>query len=473
MTNKLQKIIDWRKDPNLFVRECFNVIPDKWQEDVLGNFPNSQRTALIASKGPGKSAVLSWLAWNFLFTRPETKIAATSITAENLNDGLWTEMAKWRNKSKIIGEHFEWSKTRIFNKKKSETWWMSARTWPKTADATRQADTLAGLHADYLLFIMDEAGGIPDAVGATAEAGLATGIETKLLIAGNPTHLEGPLYRAATSESNLWFTKHVTSDPDDPDRTPRVSKQWAREQIEKYGADSDWVLVNVFGKFPKSSINTLLGPDEVRGCIGRHLNPNDFSFAQKRIGIDVARFGADRTVLFPRQGRVANPPIVMRNARTNEIAARAAKEKAIFGSELEFVDDTGGWGGGVVDSMIQAGLNPIPVNFSGRADDSRYLNKRAEMWFKMADWIKSGGALPNMPELIRELTAPTYTFQNGKFKLEEKAQIKTRLGFSPDLADALALTFAIEEQAARSNNPLDPQGATGKLIHDYDPFADS
>lgn len=123
--------------------------------------------------------------------------------------------------------------------------------------------------------------------------------------------------------------------------------------------------------------------------------------------------------------------------------------------------------------MIQAGLNPIPVNFSGRADDSRYLNKRAEMWFKMADWIKSGGALPNMPELIRELTAPTYTFQNGKFKLEEKAQIKTRLGFSPDLADALALTFAIEEQAARSNNPLDPQGATGKLIHDYDPFADS
>jgi len=468
---QIAQIAKWKADPNAFVKECFDIVPDKWQAEVLGEFPKHNRLALVASKGPGKSAVLSWLAWNFLFTRPDTKIAATSITSENLNDGLWTEMAKWRNKSRIISEKFEWSKTRIFNKKRSETWWMSARTWPKTADATRQADTLAGLHADYLLFIMDEAGGIPDAVGATAEAGLATGVETKLLIAGNPTHLEGPLYRAATSERHLWYVKHITSDPNDPNRTPRVSKQWAQEQIDKYGEESDWVLVNVFGKFPKSSLNTLLGPDEVRQSIGKHLREDVYSFSQKRLGVDVARFGSDRTVIFPRQGKVAFPPIIMRNVRTNDIAARVATQKKEFGSELEFVDDTGGYGGGVVDSMLQNGMSPIPVNFASRATDSRYRNRRAEMWFSMADWVKNGGALPNMPDLIRELTAPTYTFINGKFQLEEKSQIKTRLGFSPDLADALALTFSLVEQPARAWTPLS-ESKPGGLIHDYDPFSD-
>ena len=88
---------------------------------------------------------------------------------------------------------------------------------------------------------------------AAAEAGLATdltGKKCKILMAGNPTHLEGPLYRASTSERDLWYLREITADPDDPMRTPRVSIQWAREKIAKYGKDNPWVLVNVFGKFP-------------------------------------------------------------------------------------------------------------------------------------------------------------------------------------------------------------------------------
>ncbi len=106
----------------------------------------------------------------------------------------------------------------------------------KTADRAQQGNTLAGLHADHILFILDESGGIPDAVMATAEAALSSCIEGHIVQAGNPTHLEGPLWRACTTERALWHVTEITADPDDPRRSTRVKAEWAREQIEKYGA---------------------------------------------------------------------------------------------------------------------------------------------------------------------------------------------------------------------------------------------
>ncbi len=138
----------------------------------------------------------------------------------------------------------------------------------------------------------------------------------------------------------------------------------------------------------------------------------------------------------------------MKGARTNDIAARVALAKQRWNSEREIVDGTGGYGAGVIDALIQGGHSPLEFQFSGKAIDSRYLNKRAEIWFEMQKWIKRGGALPNDATLLKEMVAPTYTFKNGKFMLEPKEQIKARLGFSPDRADALAMTFAEPEAGA-------------------------
>jgi phage terminase large subunit len=468
--NSAETLARWRMHPDLFVRECLKAVPDRWQDKVLKAFPHNQRICLRACKGPGKTTLEAWLTWNFMATRPHPKMAATSITKDNLEDNFWPELAKWRNNSPFLKEAFEWNKTRIFAKDHPETWFCSARTWPKHADSTQQADTLAGLHADYLMFVLDESGGIPDAVMASAEAGLATGKECKLIQAGNPTHLEGPLYRACTSERHLWYVVEITGDPDDPDRAPRISKQWAREQIEKYGRDNPWVLVNVFGKFPPASINTLLGVDEVRVAMKRHLRSDQYDFSQKRLGIDVARFGDDSTMIFPRQGLAAFRPVEMKAARTNDVAARVAKAKESWGPEMIFVDATGGYGGGVEDSLLQAGIGSVPVSFAGKSIDPRYYNKRSEMWFLMAEWVKRGAALPNDPELLRELTTPTYTFHHGRFRLEEKDHIKQRLGYSPDRADALALTFALPEMPREMMLP--GMQERGKLKYEYDPIHD-
>lgn len=466
----------WRSDPVAFVREVFQVEPDAWQADVLTAFPRTQRQAMKACKGPGKSCVLAWLVWLFLATRLHPKVVCTSITGDNLADGLWTELSKWQQRSPFLSAAFTWTKTRIVANDHAETWWCSARQWSKGADPKTLGETLAGIHADAVLFVIDEAGGVPDAVAAAAEAGLANVVdpalqEAHLLIAGNPYALDGPLYRATTSERHLWHLTEITADPDDPKRTPRVSAEWARQQIQKYGKDDPWVLVNVLGKFPPAAFNALLGPDDVNPCVGRHLDATVYQHAPRILGVDVARQGGDRTVLFPRQGLVAFPPVTLRGADSRDVAARVIIAAERWRPDAIFVDGSGGYGAGVVDALRGSGsrLPVIEVQFGGKPIDERYLNKRAEMHFLMAQWIKGGAALPDhMAELVAELTAPTYTHKRDRLAIEDKDQIKERLGRSPDLADALALTFAQPVLASRDPILGGFAGRPGRAVTQYD-----
>jgi hypothetical protein len=466
-----EAMLRWKDAPWLFVLDNFQVTPDPWQLDALHLVAKKEtrRLALKACKGPGKTTVLAWIIWWFLATRFHAKIGCTSITEANIDTNLWPELAKWQAVSPFLASAFVWSRTTIARRSAPENWFAVKRTWPKSGDQQQQSDALAGIHADHVMFVLDESGGIPQAVMVTAEAVLATeGSEAKVIQAGNPTHTTGPLYRACTSERHLWEVVTITGDPDNVKRSTRISLDWAREQIALYGRDNPWVQVNVLGEFPPSSINALLGVEEVERAMHRHLRIDTYNWAQKRIGVDVARFGDDRTVIFPRQGLASFRPVSMRNARTNEIAARVVLGCQRWGAELIFVDDTGHWGHGVIDNLITVGMPVIAVVYSGKSTDPRFKNKRAEMWMKGAEAIKNGAALPLVPEMVGELTEPTYTFVNGQFQLEEKDQIKARLGRSPDLADAYMQTYAMEEL------PSDlVQRARGSqhTLHDFDPYA--
>src|SRR5476649_2486551 len=467
----------WRASPSGFVRDVFGVTPDPWQDEVLEAFPNSPRLAMKACKGPGKTAVEAWLAWNFLLTRPHPKVAATSITADNLADNLWAEMAKWRARSPMLQRGFEWTKQRIFSRHHPETWWMSARSWAKSADSHQKGNTLAGLHADYVLFILDEAGGIPDAVMASAEAALSSCIEGHIVQAGNPTHLEGPLWRACTSERALWHVTEISADPEDPGRSTRVRAEWAREQIQKYGRDNPWVLVNVFGKFPPGSLNTLIGPDECRAATKRFYRPEEYAQAARVLGVDVARFGDDASVIFPRQGLAAFPPQRLRNIDGTQGAGVVARKWQDWQADAVFIDDTGGWGASWIDNLRRLGHQPIGVGFASRPNDLLYENKRTEIYFEAVEWIKAGGALPDCPELIAALSQTTYSFRGDRLLLEPKEQVKQRLGYSPDDADAFALTFAQPVGGRQVYYDRTMEGLAflrrhrpGRAITEYDPL---
>lgn len=452
MTPATAKLAEWRGNPNRFVREVLGVTPDAWQDDVLeqlGN-PGRKRIAMKACAGPGKTAVMAWGGWHrlscFASKGEHPKGAAVSITGENLRDNLWAEMAKWQARSPFLSEAFTWTKERIVANDHPQTWFLSARGFAKNADPETIGRTLSGLHSRYPFYLIDESGDMPVNMVRSAEQGLTDCDDGLILTAGNTTSHEGLLYHAATAVRGEWFVISITADPDDPKRTPRVDKEWARQQIEKYGRDNPWVMAFILGEFPPGSINSLLTVEEVEAAMGKHLPADLYQWSQKRLGIDVARFGDDRTVIFPRQGLVAFRPTVARHQRTTDIAALVAQQKASWGSEMEFVDDTGHWGHGVIDNLIAAGFSPLGIQFHGPALDPRFRNRRSEMWISMAEWVKRGGALPNLPELVGELTSPTYTLVQGKFQLEDKDQIKKRLGRSPDLADALALTFALPDQ---------------------------
>lgn len=476
MTPGQNKIKEWRYEPCKFVWDNFGIEVDKWQERALNAYADQNearlRLSLQACAGPGKSAVLAWIGLNFLscYGRPgeHPKGAAVSITQDNLRDNLWAELSKWQGRSNYLAGALTWTASRLFAKDHPETWFLAAKSFPKSADPDTLGKTLSGIHSEFVLFLVDESGAIPPPVGKAAEQALSNCEFGRIIQAGNPISLDGMLYAASISDK--WIVICITGDPDDPLRSPRIDIDWAREQIAQYSRSDPWVKAYILGQFPESSINTLLSSSEVEAAMGKHLRRDEYEYAQKRLGIDVARFGLDSTIIFPRQGLAAFKYIQMRQAKTHEIAARVMKAKQKWYSEMEFVDDTGGFGAGVVDSLQLAGQNVQGINFSSKAINPKYYNKRAEMWFEMAEWVKRGGALPRCNELKKELLAPTYTFQNSKFLLESKEQIKKRLGFSPDRADGLALTFALPDMPASDYQGTSLGRSQYKSV--YDPFQD-
>lgn len=492
MTNRLRaqtKIKNWRENPVAFVVDNFGIEPDEWQTDALkslgGTANPRRRLCMKACTGPGKSAALAWIGWHrlacFADRGEHPKGAALSITRDNLKDNLWAEMAKWQGRSEFLKTAFSWTKELIYANDHSETWFLSARSFAKDADAESIGRALSGLHSRYPFILLDETGDMPVAVGRAAEQ-IFTGSPTDALIAqaGNPTSSTGLLYLTCVQNKANWVVITITADPDDPKRTPRVDIDLAREQIKTYGKDNPWVMATILGQFPPAGFNSLLGVEDVERAMGRFYNPRDYDFAPKILGVDVAREGDDQSVIFPRQGLVAFKPKMFRGVDSQYLAGEVSRSEDRWGAHASIIDGTGGYGSGVIDAMRGIGRNPLDCQFAGKAYSPKYLNKRAEIWFEMAEWVKKGGALPNIPALVAELTTPTYSFQGDKLIIEPKKEIKKRLGRSPDLADALAVTFAfpvhvnnelLRQKPNKEYNPLDALSeSSSPVVTEYSPI---
>ena len=310
-----------------------------------------------------------------------------------------------------------------------------------------------------------------DAIMSSAEAALSSCVEGHLVQAGNPTQLEGPLYRACTSARKLWWVIEISSAPDDPKRTPRVSAEWAQEQIDEHGRDNPWVIANIFGQFPPSSIDALIGPDEVEAAMKRVYREHEIANAPKVLGVDVARFGDDSSVLFPRQGLQALTPSQYRNLDGLQGASLVNRKMIDWKPDAVFIDNSGGFGSSWIDQLKMLGQSVVPVDFGGAPTlKERYENKRAQMAYDAVQWIKSGGALPPCDDLAKALCCTTYSFQghSGRMLLEPKREVKKKMhGMSPDHFDAFILTFA---------EPVSPRRAAQRVftkhLIEYDPYAD-
>ena len=451
------------------VRELFGVEPDPWQVEALEAFPHTPRMAMKSCAGSGKTAYLAWIAWNFLLTRPDPIVGCTSITGDNLKANLWAELARWRESTPLLKAAFEMTKTEIYARDRPSTHRAEARTWAQDADPSKIGNALRGLHSKYIMWLLDESGDYPDAIMPVCE-NIFSGepVEAHIIQTGNPSKLGGPLYRACTIARDLWKVIEITGDPDDPKRSPRISIEHARSQIQQYGRDNPWVMVNILGQFPPAAFNALIGPDEVRAAMNRYYRDYELRGSSKVMGVDVARQGDDQSIVAKRQGLQFFPLLKYRNIDGLQGAGHVSREWQDWEADGCFVDATGGFGYTWIDQLRNLGRSPIPVEFAGEAvQKSRYYNKRAEMAFEFVEAIKRGAALPNDDHLLQALTQTTYTFKGDRFLLEPKDDVKAKLGFSPDEMDACMLTYA-QPISVTANARSRPRSA---IPQDYDPFA--
>ena len=218
--------------------------------------------------------------------------------------------------------------------------------------------------------------------------------------------------------------------------------------------------------FSASMDNALITIDKVTDAASKKMTDNDILGSARILGVDVARYGSDRSVIQKRQGLVAFEPKIFNDIDNMTLAGMVAQEVNEWEPDAVFIDS--GRGEGVIDRLRQLGYFVTEVNFGGKPLSPTYNNKRSEMWDNIRIWLDDGGALPNHTDLKTDLCVPLYKFDSGnRLQLESKDDIKKRGGRSPDLGDALALTFSYPVAAKK----LGHFGFKEEVVMaDYDPF---
>ena len=238
------------------------------------------------------------------------------------------------------------------------------------------------------------------------------------------------------------------------------------EEVARYRRDASEATFarEYLCDFTAAGNDQLLSLIDIMDASNRHVQPADYEYAPRILGVDPARFGDDRSVIYPRQGLWAGEPDVFHGMDNMQLAAKVAEKMVEWEADAVFID--AGNGGGVIDRLRQLGHDVIEVNFGGKPSEPRFVNKRAEMWWNMRDWILAGGRIPPLQSLHQDLAAPTYKFDaQDRIVLESKDDIKARALPSPDLGDALALTFAYTVAKKRPSWAQSPKRA------EYDPLS--
>ena len=452
--------------------------PEDWQADILRmvrdglSLDKAIQLATASGHGVGKTALVSWFILWAISTKPDTRGVVTANTETQLRTKTWAELGKWYHQF-IAKEHFTLTATAIFSSDAAHerTWRIDMVPWSE-----RNTEAFAGLHnkGRRILVIFDEASSIPDVIWETTEGAL-TDSETEIIwcVFGNPTRNTGRFRECFPGQrfAKVWRTKQV-----DSREVSLTNKEQIQSWIDAYGEDSDFVRIRVRGVFPRTGEMEFISAADVEEASKREAYslPTDALV----IGVDVARYGSNESVIFFRKGRDARsiPPLRYRGLSTVDLAARVSEVYHQHHIDAIFVDGTG-VGGGVVDAIralhmycfdVQFGSKPDAVGWATGSEGERYANKRAEMWGSMRAWLK-GGAIPIDASLQAQLVGPTYTFNLRHEIILEKKEDMARRGLeSPDLADALALTFALPVAAhanAGSEFPLKPL-----VESEYNPF---
>jgi len=430
--------------------------PDEWSCELFAQIKaglidlnSAIQIATASGHGIGKSATVAWLIMWAFCTFPDTRGVITANTETQLKTKTWAELGKWFNLCWFSRASFTLTATALFSKDpdRERTWRIDMIAWSEKNPAA-----FAGLHnqGKRILLIMDEASEIADIIWETAEGAL-TDSNTQILwlVFGNPTRNIGRFRECfeGGSHHEHWITRQIDS------RSVKVTNKSRFEKwIKTYGVDSDFVRVRVLGQFPRRGLQEFFSAADIEAAMSREIPYTDRSMPLA-LGVDVARFGSNNSVLFFRKGRDAR---TIERRSYNGISTVELSNK-VFDCWVQYRPDGifidgGGVGGGVVDQCREKRLFVTEIQF-GAADDitgiandtvgEKYANKRAAMYGALRAWLKTG-AIPNDPELRTAMLAIRYSHRakDDAIQLLSKEDI---LEDNPNLVlddlDALACTF--------------------------------
>lgn len=429
--------------------------PDKWQLKLLGKIAERLKgdvpiqQAVSSGHGCGKGAMACWILIWFMSTRPHAKAVVTANTKEQLTSKTWAELSKW-HKLAINKHWFDWTATKFANVAHPSTWFASAIPWSK-----EKSEAFAGLHEAHVLVVMDEASAIDDTIWEVTEGAMTTEGSGAMWIAlGNPTRNTGRFKDCFGRFSHRWDTMKV-----DSREAKKANKLKLQQWVDDYGEDHDFIRVRVRGEFPRAGSSQLIPGDIVEKCMAYEAPLDAYEGFSVVLGVDVARFGDDQSVICVRQNRKVHEFLKYRGLNNMEVAAKVVQAFHKYQPSAIYVDEIG-LGSGVADRLTQLGLGRflIPVT-AGRAAASpnAYFNKRTECWVRTRDFLLAGADLPDDPDLAKELTSIEYGYTSqNKMQIERKSDTKLKLGGeSPDTADSLTLTFAEERLEAKELDEIE------------------
>lgn len=452
----------WRDSPRLYVRQRFGVEPTWQQAQILDAIaPPGAKVTVRSGHGIGKSAGGgAWVICWFLETHDFAKVPCTAPSSHQLRDILWGELSKWRRKADELsaqrGDHPRFWISRLFKLLTDSLYDPGAKEWGAFARTARKEnpEALQGFHAEHLLFVIDEASGVPELIFEAAEGALSTP-NARVLLLGNPTVTHGTFYASHHKDRASYTALHFRSQD-----SPLVDPQYRARLVRKWGENSNVVRVRADGDFPTQADDVLISLELTEPCLTRECVPGD---GLRKLGVDVARYGADRITLVLRQGRVVDHIKIYAKQDTMQTVGCVVAVLETW--QVEEVDvDVIGLGAGVYDRLVEVmaerrhqGLyacTVVAVNVSHAPPEQPVKGEprprllRDYLWLEMARWLRDESPVfcaedrQACEDLAGELASVKYRLDSdGHIVVEDKESMKKRLGHSPDIADGLGCTF--------------------------------
>jgi hypothetical protein len=431
-----------RDTPVEFAREVLGLRLWSRQEEILRAAFEHSRVAVRSGHKIGKSTSAVALALWFASDpeqRPGARVVMTSSSARQVRTILWRELRRLYRpaKDKLGGELHKVPDAGLV--------WDDGREI--LGFSTDEPEKMAGVSGAHVLFIVDEASGVPEEIFEAIEGNRAGG--ARLVLFSNPTRTSGTFFDAFNSKRQFWRGIRVSSE-EAAAVTPSIpglaTRAWVAEKAEEWGRESPIFQVRCGGNFPEQGECAVIALASVEAARERFEARDGAPSGALEVGLDVARFGDDETIAAFRRGTHVRLAAIASGdgpdtaGRVLEAVARERRGDEPARIKVDVI----GVGASVYDALRRTapkGVEVVAVNVAERAlDEERYAKLRDQLWFALRDWIRDGGELPDDGKLEAELLAPEYTFDSrGRYVVESKDETKAKLKRSPDRADALAL----------------------------------